>query len=324
MPDAIGAAAPAVNVHKVSKRYQAFALQDVSFRVEAGEAFGLLGLNGSGKSTLMRVMATLSPPSAGQVTIFGANVKTQAAAARRLLGMVSQVNTLDRQLTVLEVLRLHARLFGIRHQSGDSGPVAAAVERFGLSRVLGQTCGRLSGGMARRVMIARATLHAPKLLLMDEPTNGLDVEAREQLWSAVQDLRSSGVTLILTTHYLEEAERLCNRVAILHDGALIADEPIHELMSRLNGHTEIEIRWNVAVPGDLVERIRAHGDVEYLGNESVLLNTEATDEAIAYWVSLSRDLNLPIAGIAVARPSLQGVFKKLTGISGAVRSLGGG
>lgn len=320
MPDTQGTA---VEVRRVSKRYGKFAVRDVSFRVQAGEAFALLGLNGSGKSTLMNIMATLSPPSTGQVAIFGADVMTQASAARRLLGLVSQGNTLDRQLTVLEALRLHARLFGMGQRGGSPCPVAVAVERFGLGKALGQSCGQLSGGMARRVMIARATLHEPKLLLMDEPTNGLDIEAREQLWSAVQDLRSGGVTVILTTHYLEEAERLCDRAAILHDGALITDEPVRELVSRFDDRIEVEIRWNVAVSGERARRIREHSDVQYLGSESVLLNTNATEQTIAYWARLSSDLAMPIAGITVARPSLQTVFRKLTAPAEMDHSLGG-
>jgi len=217
-------------VHRYGER-QALAGLDLS--VSRGEIVALLGPNGSGKSTLFRILSTLIVPTAGEASVFGADVVREAPAARRRMGVVFQSPALDDQLTARENLRLHGRLHGLGGR-GLEARTSTLLERMGVLDRAEERIGRLSGGLARRVDLARGVLHEPDLLLLDEPTSGLDPAARRDLWSLLEDLRDRGLTLLLTTHLMDEAER-CQRVIILDQGALVAAGSPAVLRSGIGG-----------------------------------------------------------------------------------------
>jgi sodium transport system ATP-binding protein len=205
------------------------AVGGVSFSVSAGEVLGLLGPNGAGKTTLMQVIATLSPPSAGTARVVGHDVRTASVEVRRRLGYLSTTSGLPARLTVRECLDLFARL----HRIGAPGLAAeAAVERFRLTEFAERFVEGLSTGMRQRVRIACATIHRPPVLVLDEPTAGLDLMATDDLLGAVALLRQEGAAVLYSTHIMEEAERLCDRVAVLHEGTLRAVETVSVLRAR--------------------------------------------------------------------------------------------
>ena len=210
------------------------ALTEVSFRVRAEEVFGLLGPNGSGKSTLFRILSTMMAPTSGRARIAGFDVVEQSDQVRQKIGVVFQSQSLDKKLTVEENLRGQGHLFGM------SGAVLAsrmdgAMERLGLADRRKDLVESLSGGLRRRVEIAKALLHEPRVLLMDEPSTGLDPGARRELWQYIDDLRTrQGVTVLLTSHLLDEAER-CDRLLLLHQGRIVAEGTPAELKARIGG-----------------------------------------------------------------------------------------
>lgn len=213
-----------VRLINLSKEYESHVvLDDVSLSVREAEIFGLLGPNGAGKSTLMKIIAGLTRPDRGRVEIFGAAAGNRSAVLKRLVGLVPQDNNMERDLTVEEVLRIYARLFGVDRIAQR---VEAALAEFSLGEYRTKRIGHLSGGLARRALIARALLPEPRLLLLDEPTVGLDPDVRRELWDIVRRLAAAGKTIVITTHYMEEAEQLCHRVAMLKAGRLaLLDTP---------------------------------------------------------------------------------------------------
>lgn len=208
-----------IRIEQVSKHYgEVRALDGVDLVIEEGETFGLLGPNGAGKSTLIGLLSTLKRPQSGRVSVGGFDTVREAAAVRRLVGLVFQENNLDRDLTARQNLAFQARL----HRLDDvDGQVAAMLTRVGLAAHADRTIEGFSGGMRRRLIIGRALLTTPHVLLLDEPTTGLDPAIRRELWSLIRDVRASGCTIVLTTHYVEEAETLCDRVAIIRDGRIV-------------------------------------------------------------------------------------------------------
>ncbi len=210
------------------------ALSNVSFEVNAGEIFGLLGPNGGGKSTLFRILSTMMAPTGGRAEVAGHDVARDPAAVRRSIGVVFQTQSLDKALTVAENLRAQGHMYGL------SGPklrerMEQVVERLGLADRRNDLVETLSGGLKRRVEIAKGLLHRPVVLLMDEASTGLDPGARRDLWQYVEELRSrEGVTILLTTHILDEADR-CDRLALLHQGKVVAEGTPAQLRSRIGG-----------------------------------------------------------------------------------------
>lgn len=203
-------------VEKIYEKQQV--LDHLSVAVKAGEVFGLLGSNGAGKTTTMKVMAGLIRPTQGAVRIFGLDVAAKSVAVKKLVGFVPQDNNLERELTVEEALLVYGKLFGIPDLKRQ---VQDIMEKFSLQAIKGKRVGLLSGGMARRVLIARALLPQPQLLLLDEPTVGLDPDVRHEIWDIIRRLSTEGKTVVITTHYMEEAEKLCDRVAMLHTGRIV-------------------------------------------------------------------------------------------------------
>jgi ABC-2 type transport system ATP-binding protein len=205
------------------------ALNDVSFDVPQGQIFGLLGPNGAGKSTLINILAGLVMKSAGKVSIWGFDIDEKPRNAKRSIGVVPQEIIFDPFFTPRETLEIQAGLYGIAASDRHSDELLAAMHLTDKANAYART---LSGGMKRRLLVAKAMVHSPPILVLDEPTAGVDVELRRQLWDYVRQLNAQGVTIVLTTHYLEEAEQLCDRIAIIHHGRVIANEPTRELVSK--------------------------------------------------------------------------------------------
>ncbi|NDY41661.1 ABC transporter ATP-binding protein [Dissulfurirhabdus thermomarina] len=216
------------------KRYGGIrALEGVSFSVRRGEIFGLLGPNGAGKSTTLRILTLLTRPDAGRALLGGRDVRADPAAAKRRFGVVPQEINLDKDLDAEENLRIYAMLHGVADREAK---VEAALARAGLRERRRQRVGELSGGLQRRLLIARALLPAPEVLFLDEPTVGLDPQIRREIWDEIRAARQAGCTLLLTTHYIEEAEALCGRVGILDRGRLIALDTPAALKRRIGSH----------------------------------------------------------------------------------------
>jgi ABC-2 type transport system ATP-binding protein len=221
----------AIRIESLSKTYAGgkLALNDVSFDVPRGQIFGLLGPNGAGKSTLINILAGLVVKTGGKVNIWGFDVDEHPRNAKRAIGVVPQEIIFDPFFTPRETLEIQAGLYGVAPSSRRSDELLAAMHLTDKANAYSRT---LSGGMKRRLLVAKAMVHSPPILVLDEPTAGVDVELRRQLWDYVRQLNTQGVTIVLTTHYLEEAEELCDRIAIIHHGRVIANEPTRELVSK--------------------------------------------------------------------------------------------
>ena len=229
----ISAATPAVRFSEVSKSFAALhALRGVSLEIQAGEFFGLLGPNGAGKSTLINCLAGLARPDAGSIQVLGQDVRRHYQAARRLLGIVPQELVVDPFFTVREALEIQSGYFGL----GKNGLwIDELLETLELANKAKVNTHRLSGGMKRRLLIALALVHKPPVIVLDEPTAGVDIELRQGLWQFIRRLNEAGHTIILTTHYLEEAENLCQRIALLKQGQIIALDSKAALIQRFGG-----------------------------------------------------------------------------------------
>jgi len=217
--------APALKVEKLRKTYSngLLALAGVSLEIQAGRFFGLLGPNGAGKTTLINSIVSLARPDSGKVEVFGRDSFEEFREARRMIGVSPQEMNLDKFLTAEEVLLYHAGYYGV--EKGKARERADEVlERFGLMGKRRDRVNTLSGGMKRRVMFARALMHDPKVLFLDEPTAGVDVELRYSLWAYIRELNHAGLTILLTTHYLEEAEELCEEIALINDGKIATQD----------------------------------------------------------------------------------------------------
>ncbi|HEY8592238.1 MAG TPA: ABC transporter ATP-binding protein [Sphingomicrobium sp.] len=222
---------PAIRIEALSKTYAGGkkALDEVTFDVPRGQIFGLLGPNGAGKSTLINILAGLVVKSGGKVSIWGFDIDQHPRNAKRAIGVVPQEIIFDPFFTPRETLEIQAGLYGIPAGQRHSDALLAAMHLTDKANAYSRT---LSGGMKRRLLVAKAMVHSPPILVLDEPTAGVDVELRRQLWDYVRELHAKGVTIVLTTHYLEEAEELCDRIAIINHGKVIANEPTRELVAK--------------------------------------------------------------------------------------------
>ena len=224
----------AVLVEHLSKSYGSLqALKDVSLDIKEGEFFGLLGPNGAGKTTLISILAGLCRPDSGRAFIMGTNVQTHFIEARRLLGVVPQELVFDPFFTVRETLRFQSGYFGIRNNDDWIDEIMTHLD---LTSKANSNMRSLSGGMKRRVLVAQALVHRPPVIVLDEPTAGVDVELRQSLWKFISRLNQDGHTILLTTHYLEEAESLCGRIAMLKSGQVVALDTTQNLLARYGSH----------------------------------------------------------------------------------------
>ncbi|KAF1045733.1 ABC transporter ATP-binding protein [Xylophilus sp.] len=254
----------AVSFQSVSKTYATprgplRALDDVSLDIAEGEFFGLLGPNGAGKTSLISILAGLARPSAGRVTVGGSDVQADYAAARRKLGIVPQETVFDPFFNVRETLRIQSGYFGLRN---NDAWIDELLESLGLADKATANMRQLSGGMKRRVLVAQALVHKPPVIVLDEPTAGVDVELRQTLWQFVARLNRDGHTVLLTTHYLEEAEALCGRIAMLKQGRIVALDCTSELLRKASGSSVLQFRLERGeLPRDLAVRARTTGSM---------------------------------------------------------------
>ncbi|HSW49726.1 MAG TPA: ABC transporter ATP-binding protein, partial [Bryobacteraceae bacterium] len=248
-----------ISVDNLTHRYNGrTALSSVSLEVRQGEIYGLLGPNGSGKSTLFRILSTMMAPTAGRATVAGFDVAAAPDKVRRQVGVIFQSQSLDRKLSVAENLRAQGHLFGLTG-APLKARMAEILARLGLADRRNDLINSLSGGLRRRVEVAKALLHEPKVLLMDEPSTGLDPGARRELWQYIEELRTvKGVTVLLTSHILDEAER-CDRLLLLHQGRAVAEGAPAALKARIGGDVVV---LDIAEPGALREQIAARFGVD--------------------------------------------------------------
>jgi ABC-2 type transport system ATP-binding protein len=290
------------------------AVDALDLTIAAGEIFGLLGPNGAGKTTTAGMLTTRVIPTAGSAYIGAVDVVAQPALAKQMIGVVSQQNTLDRQLTVWENLYFHGRLFGFG--AADSRRIAdELLEQFQLSRWAKASVFALSGGMAQRLMVARAIFHRPAVLFLDEPTAGLDPQSRLALWQILGELHDAGQTIMLMTHYMEEADQLCNRVAIIDRGKIVALDTPAALKQSVGADTVVNVSADGDAPAlaaalqqgvDGVRRTRVvDGGVE--------LHVDGGERIIPRVVAAAERGGFDLADLSVAPPTLETVFITLTG-----------
>jgi ABC-2 type transport system ATP-binding protein len=285
------------------------ALAGVSFAVQPGEVFGFLGPNGGGKSTLFRILATLVRPDAGSLRVFGADLATRAREIRRALGVVFQSPSLDLQLTVRENLVHQGHLYGLGGRD-LAARIAAGLERFGLAERAGQRARELSGGLRRRAEIAKALLHTPRLLLLDEPSTGLDPGARRDLWDTLAALRGEGVTVLLTTHFMEEGDR-CGRLALLSQGTVVAEGTPPELKREIGGDVITLTGLDIDAATLAGELAALHPGLDFQVRDGAVRLEHAGGHELA--ARLAGSLPGRIGAVTVARPTLEDVFLRRTG-----------
>jgi ABC-2 type transport system ATP-binding protein len=303
-----------VDLTKVYPGTDFAAVDKLNLDVRAGEIFGLLGPNGAGKTTTAGMLTTRVVPTSGRAFLAGVDVAAHPALAKQLSGIVSQQNTLDRQLSVFENLYFHGRLFGIGAKA--SRQIATdLLEQFQLSRWAKASVYALSGGMAQRLMVARAIFHRPSVLFLDEPTAGLDPQSRLALWDLLGELHDEGQTILLTTHYMEEADRLCQRVAIMDHGRILALDTPAALKESIGADTIVTVK-TTGDPGRLAELLSR--DVEGVTRTRVVgdrveLHMEAGDRLVPRIVLSAEGNGFDLSDVSIAEPSLETVFINLTG-----------
>ena len=286
------------------------ALRAVDLDIPCGSVFGLLGPNGAGKSTFINIMAGTVIKSAGSISVWGTDLDADPRQARANIGIVPQELNIDAYFTPRQTLELQAGLFGVPKAERRSD---ALLETVGLSEQAHTYARRLSGGMRRRLLVAKAMVHSPPILVLDEPTAGVDVALRQRLWETIGSLRDAGVTVVLTTHYLEEAEALCDRIAILNHGRLIANQPKATLMA---GARAKELRMTLAggAPAQVPDALAALGAQPIEGGLTVRYDPGVTHAAeIIAAVAAS---GLTIGDVTTVEPDLEDVFLEMTGGTG--------
>ena len=295
---------PAVSFQNVSKTYAGErgtlrALDGVAFDIEPGEFFGLLGPNGAGKTTLISILAGLTRASSGAVRVMGHDVVADYAAARRSLGIVPQELVFDPFFSVRETLRIQSGYFGVRH---NDAWIDELLHELGLSDKAGANMRQLSGGMKRRVLVAQALVHRPPVIVLDEPTAGVDVELRQTLWQFVARLNREGHTVLLTTHYLEEAEALCSRIAMLKLGRVVALDRTANLLAG-TASTMLRFKTDQALPAALAAQARVTGRI-------VQLKAHDATEVETLLAAL-RAAGIRVEDLEIGRADLEDVFLEI-------------
>ncbi|WP_425573922.1 ABC transporter ATP-binding protein [Nocardioides bigeumensis] len=305
--------APMISAKGVRKSFGDFeAVKGIDVEVHKGEAFGFLGPNGAGKSSTMRMIAAVSPVSGGELRILGMDPAVDGPAIRGRLGVCPQADTLDNELNVRDNLYIYGRYFGI-----PRGEVASRVdELLEFVQLVDKAKSKveaLSGGMKRRLTIARSLINRPDLLLLDEPTTGLDPQARHVLWERLFRLKQSGVTLVITTHYMDEAEQLCDRLVVMDKGLIVAEGSPLTLIRQHSTREVAELRFGVAAEGQthdgLAEKVADLGERVEVLPDRLLVYSDDGEEVIAK----VHERGLQPAAVLVRRSTLEDVFLRLTG-----------
>ncbi|RMX10917.1 ABC transporter ATP-binding protein [Allofranklinella schreckenbergeri] len=295
----------AVSFQSVSKTYATpagpfQALRDIHLEVREGEFLGLLGPNGAGKTSLIGILGGLVRPSAGTVRVQGFDVQREPAQTRQRLGIVPQELVFDPFFSVRETLRFQSGYFGIRH---NDDWIDSLLHHLGLTDKANANMRQLSGGMKRRVMVAQALVHKPPVIVLDEPTAGVDVELRQMLWHFIEQLNREGHTVLLTTHYLEEAEALCQRIAMLRGGRLIALEETGDLLARLS-QSVLQFKTQQALPPALAARARVTGRTVQIPTGQPQGSAQAVEEIL----NQLRQAGVQIEEMEIRRAHLEDVF----------------
>ena len=295
---------PAISFQSVSKTFPAKsaggepfkALNRVSFDIEEGEFFGLLGPNGAGKTTLISILAGLAKASEGRVLVHGHDVQTDYAQSRRLLGVVPQELVFDPFFSVREALRFQSGYFGVKK---NDAWIDELLDSLGLADKANANMRQLSGGMKRRVLVAQALVHKPRVIVLDEPTAGVDVELRQTLWQFVAKLNRQGSTVLLTTHYLEEAEALCGRLAMLKQGRVLALASTSELLKTASSNV-LRFKIDGQLPTELASKARITGRiVQFPANDAVEIET---------YLAAVRQAGLVAEDVEIRKADLEDVF----------------
>lgn len=272
------------------------ALDDVSFNIQQGEFFGLLGPNGAGKTSLISILAGLSRASSGSVTVHGHNVLSDYAAARRTLGVVPQELVFDPFFSVREALRIQSGYFGIRNNDAWIDELLASL---GLADKANANMRQLSGGMKRRMLVAQALVHKPQVIVLDEPTAGVDVELRQTLWQFIAKLNKQGSTVLLTTHYLEEAEALCSRIAMLKQGRVVALAQTSELLKAASSNV-LRFKIDSELPTALADKARITGRIVQFPAHNA--------HEIEQYLAAIREAGLEAVDVEIRKADLEDVF----------------
>lgn len=297
---------PVVEAEGLVKRYdERVAVDGISFRVQPQECFGFLGPNGAGKTSTMRMIACVSPLTAGVLRVLGRDVRADPRGIKARLGMVPQENNLDPDLTVLQNLLVYARYFDMPASLARQR-AAEVLELFHLADRAKSPIADLSGGMRRRLVLARGLLNAPELLILDEPTTGLDPQARHLVWDKVRYLKGRGVTMLLSTHYMDEAAALCDRLIIMHQGRIVAEGRPAEMVAQHVGREVIEVRPEPADRARIIGLLRERGmEAEEAGEALYLFGQDG--DAVLGW------LGSQVRGVVRRTATLEDVFLKMTG-----------
>jgi lipooligosaccharide transport system ATP-binding protein len=300
---------PILDARELVKRFGDFeAVKGVSFSVERGESFGFLGPNGAGKTSTMRMVSAVSQPTSGSLTILGLDPRADGAEIRGRIGVVPQEDTLELELSVRQNLEMFGRYFDLpRHTIRERA--AELLDFIQLSERAKDRVDDLSGGMKRRLTIARALINRPELLILDEPTTGLDPQARHLLWERLYRLKREGVTLVITTHYMDEAEQLCDRLVVMDHGSIVAEGPPRELIARHSTREVVELRFDTDPDAELDLRLAHFAQRVEVLPDRVLLYVDEGDDTL-------RDLHasgITPSSALVRRSSLEDVFLRLTG-----------
>src|SRR3990170_2874627 len=290
------------------KRYGEFtAVDGISFTVQAGECFGFLGPNGAGKTTTIRMITCVSPVTEGSLTVDGMHVQTHPRQVKSILGVVPQDDNLDPELSVRQNLRAYARYFGLSRQTAEAR-IDEALELMSLTEKQKDRIDALSGGLKRRLTIARGLLNTPRIMVLDEPTTGLDPAARHMVWQRLRLLRSQGVTMLLTTHYMEEAAQLCDRVVVIHQGKIIAEGTPEELIRQHAGRDVIEVHMTPEERPGVMQKLEQLNGVTIEEVEDIVYVFVRGEDGFD-----AAGLDLDAEKLVHRRANLEDVFLRLTG-----------
>jgi ABC-2 type transport system ATP-binding protein len=305
----------AIEVDKLKKQFGEFvAVKEVTFTVHTGEIFGLLGPNGAGKTTLIRMMTTLTPPTSGRAIVGGHDVVTDADGVRHAIGVIPQALTSDPELTARENMTIHAKLYGL-NAAQRATLIPQLLESVNLTEFADKLVGSFSGGMRRRLEIARGLVHSPRIMFLDEPTTGLDPVSRTAVWEMITRLKeSAGLTILLTTHYMDEADRLCDRIAIVDHGSLVALDTPAQLKDSVPTVDIVQAEFDAAPAGwddslkklDGVASVADHDGVRHI-------STTNGPVTVRELMDLARDRGINVRRVSVQGSTLDDVFLYYTG-----------
>ena len=296
-----------------SGRGEIRAVDGVDLEVSEGQFFGLLGPNGAGKSTIIGLLTTRVLPTSGRALVYGVDVLSSPEKVKQLLGVAPQTNTLDRSLTVAENLEFHCRYYGFSRREARQR-TDELLQQFHLAERADAMVSHLSGGLAQRLMVARALAHRPLVLFLDEPTSGIDPQTRINLWDILRDLHQNGQTILLTTHYLEEADALCERIAIIDKGRILADGSPYALKHSISPDNVLTVEYDgdAASIASSVRSLPGMRGVEHDGNTLRVIASDM-DELMGRLVEVGASAGRRVREVTSTSPSLESVFLTLTG-----------